>query len=203
MKKAILFILLFFLGVAFIKLNYANAVDACVYTPNETVGTRQCGQPSYCSGCNWVNDVTTCSTDSNSNPIPSTCQFIKTDIHEANSSECVSTCATPAPTCRQITCGGEPGAGGICKYGTAGSPPGGGDNVDIGTCQYDECPGGPVPGHTISVCLSTGCYENSCECWPNSPCPAATLTPIIAPAPVCPVPPTVTNIRVTCPYCGT
>ena len=74
-------------------------------------------------------------------------------------------CNAVNPPCPQITCGGNPGAGGTCSYPS--SP-----NVNIGSCSY-FCSniGQSVPGHTISVCQSNNCYANSCQCWPDNPCP--------------------------------
>ncbi len=195
MKKAIFFIFLFLAGFAFISLNRANAVTRCIYGPNEVVGARECGQPNYCRGCDLVNDVTTCSTDSNSIPIASSCQTLRTDVHEANSPVCAASCQPPPapPVCQTITCFGNSGAGGICTYGDAAL----GKNSDVASCQSDKCGGGTlVPGHTVSVCQSNNCYYNSCECWPNSACPTPAPTPN-----ACPLPPQVTNVRVECPYC--
>lgn len=189
MKKIIFFVSLFFLGFIFVSIKNVNAIVRCVYGPNEVAGQRECGQPNYCRGCDLVNDVTTCSTDSNSIPIASTCQTLRTDVHEANSPLCAASCQPAPPVCQTITCFGNSGAGGICSPGAP--------NVDVATCQSDKCGGGTlVPGHTISVCQSNNCYYNSCECWPNAACPTPTPAPNS-----CPVPPAVTNIRVECPYC--
>lgn len=218
MRKAILFILIFFLGFLFANTKYANATDACNYNTSYSISSIvYCGLPNYCSGCDTVNKVVVCQTDSNGKIIGdiNNCQYVQTDIHKANDiPNCAATCATPAPSpvvCQTITCFGNSGAGGSCGYGTAGSPPGGGNNVDIGinntlgSCTSYKCASTPngVPGHTVSVCQSNNCYFNSCDCWPDNACPLpATPAPTFAPAAVCPVPPSVNNIRVTCPYCG-
>ena len=92
--------------------------------------------------------------------------------------------ATPPPpttgVCPQITAGGSPGAGGNCD---SGAP-----NQNIGTCTSNKCATAPqgVPGHTISVCQFNSsanrlCYYNDNQCWPDSPCPTATVAPQACP----------------------
>lgn len=204
MKKTIFFIILFFLGFLFTKVNYVNAIDPCnadaTYDANSSV---LCGLPNFCRTCDAVNNVVNCATDSNGKiigPIES-CPLVRTDIHQANAPECASTCATPAPTCPTIICGTNSGAGGICELGN----PNTGKNSSIPGCTA-TCPdGSQVPGYSVSVCQSNNCYYNDCTCYPIlcQSTPAPTPAPTFAPAPICPIPPPVNNIRVTCPYCGT
>lgn len=201
MMKKTLFAILFFLGFVFVSLNYAKAdVPAYVcsssttYAPGTVV---RCGLlPNFCTSCNLYNHVVNCTADS-SGHLPATidmntCTYVEDLLHEANAAECAEEASCkPPPVCPGITCVGNSGAGGSCSY--PASP-----NVDIGSCTSYKCASAPngVPGHTISVCQSNNCYFNSCECWPNAPCPA----PVQAPT-SCPVPPAVTNVRVECPYC--
>lgn len=203
----------------FLSSRYVNARDVC--DPNSTYpsdSSVECGLlPNFCKSgsCDLWNTVVSCKTDSAGKiigPIDTTnCTWIREDNHQTNAPECASSCTTPPPTCPTITCFGNSGAGGICGYGIKGTPPTGGDNVDIGTngtlgaCTSYKCASAPngVPGHTVSACQSDGCYFNSCECWPDNTCPPPAIpAPIFAPAPFCPAPPPVNNIRVTCPYCG-
>lgn len=189
----------------FANLNYTKAqVPAYVcssntsYTPGQVV---RCGLlPNFCTGCDLYNHVVSCTADSSGHlPVAiDSCPFVEDLLHEKNAPLCADTpaCKPPPSTCPFIDCvdkngSNQPitGAGGSCTYPGATDP-------KIPGCTA-LCPdGSKVPGSVVSVCQRDNCYYNSCQCWPNSACPALIQAPTS-----CPVPPQVTNVRVECPFC--
>lgn len=206
MNKAILAIL-FFLGFMFAGLSYTKAeVPAYVCSSNTKYDPGQvvrCGLlPNFCKGCDLYNEVVNC-TANQEGFLPATidkntCTYVEDLPHEQKSPECAEkpSCKPPPSSCPFIDCvdknGSNPpitGAGGSCTYPGATDP-------KIPGCTA-LCPdGSKVPGSVVSVCQRDNCYYNSCQCWPNAPCPAPVQAPVS-----CPVPPAVTNVRVECPYC--